>query len=189
VDAAPNRATKPSPSGAARYRHAVGYFKRKLDRKRSRDLVRQIRRDVPWDPDALTAWSVVPPKPPPKHSFLRFACAERHPVSGRRTGIFAAAYQLLDGTDLDSISETALRACVSWFEEHLPVPKTVHNEAAVFLFRSHAGQCTRRIWELVRLLCEQGIVCEMQVLRDPGTIVYQDAYQVAVVPRSGPSKL
>ena len=168
----------------------MGYFKRKLDRGRSRELVRRLRLDASWDPEPETPWeSVAVGGPPGQRRFLRFACAEIDCVSGRRTGIFTAVYELLRDAELDAVSRASLRQTLDWFEEHLPAPKHFHDDAAVFLFKSLAGECTSRIWELVRQLAEHGIRCEQQVFSDPGLIVYEDAYQVAVVPRSGPSAL
>jgi len=68
----------------------------------------------------------------------------------------------------------------------LPTPD-LDVEAAIFLFKSDAGECSRRIWNLVALLRETGLHVEMQRFENPGKIVYEDAYQIAVIPwRSQP---
>jgi hypothetical protein len=53
---------------------------------------------------------------------------------------------------------------------------------AVFLFKSDAIECTRRIWDLVHALRELDVHVEMQVFEKPGRIVYEDALQVAALP-------
>jgi len=139
--------------------------------------------------DDPPAWEVIPKSPPTKRCYLRFACAELDPDSGRRTGVFSAAYELVWGDELDAAAADALQAELEWFEENVPAPHRFDRPEAVFLFKSETTGCTSHIWELVRLLREHGVQCQMQVFRDPGTIVFEDRYQVAVLPRSGPSLL
>ncbi len=167
----------------------MGYFKRRRDRGRSRALIRRLAHESALDPDSLPTWEVVPSAPPTKRCYLRIACAEIHEYSGRRVGIFAAAAELEENDELDADTRAALDDVLDWFNEHLPVPTGFDVPAAVFLFKSSAGTVMSRIWELVHLLDEHGVPCEMQVFRDPGLIVYQDWSQVAVVPSAGPSDL
>ncbi len=171
------------------YRRTVGYFKRKVDRGRSRELVRRLESESSRSPETGPAWESVPARPPRAQCYLRFACTDFDPHSGRRTGIFTAAYDVVARPQLDAVSRAALKSTIRWFEKNVPAPRSVDNAAAIFLFKSGAGACTRRIWDLVRVLDENGIRCAMQVFRDPGLIVQEDEFQVAVIPRSGPSSL
>jgi len=160
----------------------MGYFRRKIDRARGRELIRRLEREFATDPRGSVEWEVVPPEPPRRRCYLRFACRDLDPDSGRRRGVFQASYGLLNGDTLDPVSRDLLAGVVRWFEQNLPVPWGFSDARAIFLFKSTAPDCVGQIWELVRLLREHGIDCAMQRVHDPGVIVFEDAYQVAVVP-------
>ena len=98
-------------------------------------------------------------------------------------GVFAAAGELLESGELEPDTARALQDVCDWFNDNLPVPGGIDRRDAVFLFKSNAVECTRRIWELVWILREAGFVAEMQKTTRPGRVVYEDAYQVAVVTR------
>jgi hypothetical protein len=160
----------------------MGYFKRRIDRGRARALLRRLDalHQADQEMGARPAWEAIPDEPP-KRCFIRFSVAARHPASGRRQGIFSAVHELLDDPAIDAETERALRDAMRWFNVLLPSPE-LEEEAAIFLFKSDAGECTRRIWTFVRILGEHGRFCEMQRSERPGRIVYEDEFQVAVVP-------
>jgi len=129
----------------------------------------------------LRTWQKIPDRPPRMSCFLRFATHERHPDSLRRTGIFAATHRVLEHADVDRALALRLRAHLDWFGVNLASPD-LDDGRAVFLFKSDAIECTRRIWDLVNALRELDVHVEMQVFEKAGRIVYEDALQVAVIP-------
>jgi hypothetical protein len=161
----------------------MGYLKRKLDRARIRNSVREA--EAAADPFSNRAWLAIPQSPPAERRFLRFATKRHHDVSGRREGIFSAAYRLCREGSLAEDEAADLHDLLDWFGSNLPTPPhDFDDHRAIFLFRSEAGECTQRIWDLVGLLSFHGVRCEMQEFTDPGLIVWDDEYQIAVVPSS-----
>ncbi len=158
----------------------MGYFKRKLDRGRSREQARRLH-DESVDGGPPSVWEAIPDRPPARETYLRFSVPDRHEKTGARTGIFAAAYAKLRDDDLDPGLRAHLEAIVEWFEENLPVPRSVGDRRAIFLFKSTAGESTTRIWDLVFSLRSAGVEAEMQCVDRPGKILYEDDYQVAVL--------
>jgi len=113
--------------------------------------------------------------------YIRFNTYRRDEDSGRRQGVFQAAYRLLDGGDLARDEWKAIRAALDWFKQHLPAPKDI-DPRAIFWFDATAGESTRHVWALVNLLREHGIESEMIRTDEPGEVVYRDAYQVGAIP-------
>lgn len=161
----------------------MGYFKRKLDRSRSQDLSRSLI-DRAVDADVRRVWEAIPESPPRKHCYLRFSIPKKHSESHCRVGIFSAAFELLIGGQLDQATWSSLRGALDWFNENLDAPDDLDEDSAIFLFKSDAGECIRRIWDLVWILRESGITSEMQRVERPGRFVYEDAHQVAAIPWS-----
>ena len=155
----------------------MGYFKRKLDRGRSRSLVRELN-DAAVDGKA---WLAIPDGPPPGPGFVRFSVNDLHEQSGRRRGIFCAAYDVLVSAETDPRHAKAVRAALGWFERELPIPD-LRNKRAIFLFKTEATACMKHIWTLSDALSHAGVWVQMQTIARPGRIVYQDAQQVAVLP-------
>ena len=155
----------------------MGYFKRKLDRGRSRRLVRALN-DAAVDGKA---WQAIPDGPPPGPGFVRFSVQERHAESGRRRGIFSAAYRVLRSPETDRRHAKTIDKALDWFRRELISPK-LRNARAIFLFRTEARDCMQHIWTLSDALSKAGVHVEMQTIARPGRIVYRDEQQVAAVP-------
>jgi len=112
---------------------------------------------------------------------VRFSIGEAHELSGRRKGIFAAAYDGIDDDSFDSVASVEVRTELAWFEKNLPVPR-IDVDEAVFFFDSDATRCANRVRHLARLLREAGRFVALQRLENPGRVVYEDDCQVAVIP-------
>ena len=162
----------------------MGYFKRKLDRGRSRRLVRALN-DAAVDGKP---WKAIPDGPPPAQGFVRFSVRELHAASGRRRGIFSAAYRVLRSEDTDPRHVKAVDKALEWFRRELHSPK-LRNSRAIFLFRAEARDCMERIWVLSDALSKAGVQVEMQTVTRPGKLVYQDEQQVAAIPWRDASEL
>lgn len=71
-----------------------------------------------------------------------------------------------------------------WFGTYLPVPPVVkRDDLALSWFRHDAGEPLRRARLLVAWLRSRGYPVETLQTRDPGEVLYRDAWQVAARPR------
>lgn len=119
-------------------------------------------------------------------AFVRFQTKIPDPDSGKPGGIFVAAYQLRDSNSLTRDEEAWLMACLAWFKMHLKVPECLSesvNRRAICWFKGDNRNAISRIWDLVAFLKEHDVFVDIIRTRDPGTIVYEDGYQVAAKPR------
>lgn len=163
----------------------MGYFKRKPDRGRSRELVRKLNEDGARS----LAWERIPERPTRRTRYLRFSTFRPHECSGRRMGVFHAAYDLLREERVDPDLRRRVRTLLDWFNVYLPAPAYLNEARAVFFFKTDVGRTVDRVWELAFELRDAGLLVEMQTLKRPGKIVYEDDYQVAVVPWRGVTTL
>lgn len=168
----------------------MGYFKRRVDRRRSAKATRAAERRAleaaeadegrEGGLDVWTIWEGPPLVRERRWPFLRFSIRERDDESHRQTGIFLAAGDLEDREERCEGREE-IREELDWFNENLPVPR-LDEPAAIFFFKADAVECTDRVWHLVRLIRDNGFEVVVQRHDRPGRIVYEDEYQIAVVP-------
>ncbi|MCL1635922.1 hypothetical protein M2650_14955 [Luteimonas sp. SX5] len=116
---------------------------------------------------------------------IRFTVLAIDRDSGRNQGILVAAHTLRDEGPLTATEHVELNACLSWFNEHLPLPSLLgeaEHRRAISWFKSGALEAIQRMWSLKRLLDSHG--CHVEVIRtaDPGVIVYEDDWQVVAKP-------
>lgn len=119
---------------------------------------------------------------------LRFTTLSADPDSGHRAGVLVAAHELRDEGDLTVDEHTELRLMLSWFNEHLFVPSLLNDHEhrrAISWFRENAHEPIQKMWSLKRLLETHGVHTEILRTREPGTIVYEDKYQVIAKPPKG----
>jgi hypothetical protein len=155
----------------------MGYFKRPIRRGRARQARLanlEPARDISianWAPcDLIKGTESV--------RFLRFAID--HPGIGK-VGLFRSADVLEEDCDFTPAVNSQLRSILNWFNENLPAPDHLPKRAVCW-FRSDATESLRRIRDLVELYRQADRFVWMQVARNPGRVVYRDAYQVAAVP-------
>ncbi len=121
--------------------------------------------------------------------FIRFVTATYREDSWQATGVFASL-RLLDGR-LEKHETKLVEETCDWFNAKLPCPPFERNLAdgwwtpqAVAWYQSHAQEMISRMWDLVAIMREHGIVVQILRTETPGRIVYRDAYQVvAETPR------
>lgn len=113
--------------------------------------------------------------------FLRFAVGRVDPDSHHPLGVFQAAYDLRNEHGRNSKVDRTLRPALNWFCENLTSPNDVADRA-IFWFKSDAGECVGRIWEIIRVLASHDLFVWMMRSKAPGRVVYEDAFQVAAVP-------
>jgi hypothetical protein len=117
--------------------------------------------------------------------FVRFVVGADTENAAWLTGVLTAARLLRDQGELYSYESERLEEIFDWFNEHLPCPpfgqKLRSGEwtpDTVAWFRSEAKEPVGRMWDIVAILKEHGIAVRMVTAERPGTIVYEDEYQV-----------
>jgi hypothetical protein len=155
----------------------MGYFKRPIRRgpaRQARLAYLEPARKVcvaDWKPCDLSGRSG-------SVRFLRFAID--HPGRGR-IGLFRSTEVLEEDCDFTPVVHSQLRSILKWFNKNLPAPRRLP-ENAVCWFRSDAADSLRKIRDLVELYRQADRFVWMHATRNPGRVVYRDAYQVAAVP-------
>jgi hypothetical protein len=121
--------------------------------------------------------------------FVRFVTGRVDADSGRRQGVFQAAYHLRTHGTLASFERDRLTAALDWFDEHLSKSSRLsrsrrpHRHAqAICWFKADAKQHLARIREIQHILDRHGVMVDMITSRRPGYIVYEDHAQVAAYP-------
>jgi hypothetical protein len=119
-----------------------------------------------------------------RHSYLRFVTPFIVARCSRRSGVFAAAYDLARLHTLEVAVRDGLKAELEWFQEHLPVPQrsAFCRGKGISWFKRDAQGCIRRLWKLVRLLRDHGVVVECIRTGKPGEIRYEDSLQIVAIP-------
>jgi hypothetical protein len=114
--------------------------------------------------------------------FLRFVITQIDDVSHKPQGLFQATYRLLESGDLSLAERDSVREVIIWFNKNLPSPRNMVASRAIFWFKSSAGECIKRMWELAYLLRHHGYLVEVEKCRELGNIIYRDEFQVSAYP-------
>ena len=116
--------------------------------------------------------------------YIRFQTALRCKMTARPLGIFYAAGHVKDSSLLPETTLDRLERALHWFNKNLKVPSLDdHAWRSIFWFRSEHQRLIANIWELVAIMREEGIAVRLCRTSSPGAIIYQDAHQIAAVPR------
>ena len=121
--------------------------------------------------------------------FIRFVVEERDRRSGRRRGVFQAAYALRSSGAMTKYEEARLADTLRWFDAHLEKPTQLarsrrpHRAAqAICWFKAGAAEHLGRIREVRHILDGYGVTVDAITTHRPGYIVYEDPFQVAAHP-------
>lgn len=121
--------------------------------------------------------------------FIRFVIAKRDPQSGRRQGLFYAAYELEETRLLSDHDLERLATVHRWFFENMDEPTRAAVSArphatamALSWFKETATEHVSKMRELQRILEDYGVHAETIRTRRPGYVVYEDAHQVLAQP-------
>ena len=117
--------------------------------------------------------------------FVRFVTALQDPESRSFTGLFVHVYEALESSRLMPHEEELLRERLDWFKMHLKVPACLSengNERAICWFKPEAHRPLDYAWDMIAVLREHGLHIEMIKTKDPGTILYEDGWQVVAKP-------
>jgi hypothetical protein len=117
--------------------------------------------------------------------FVRFVVGTDAENAAWLTGVITEARLLRDAGELYDYESERLEAIYDWFNEHLPCPpfgkkrrSGEWSQNAVCWFRTGAKGPIERMWDIVAILREHGVVVRMITTEKPGKIVYEDEFQV-----------
>jgi hypothetical protein len=117
--------------------------------------------------------------------FVRFIVGSDAENAAWLTGIITESRILRDGGHLYDYESELLEKTFAWLNEHLPCPpfgaKLRTGEwtsDAVSWFRAEAREPIGRLWDIVAILKEHGVPVRLVATDRPGTIVYEDMFQV-----------
>jgi hypothetical protein len=116
--------------------------------------------------------------------YVRFTIpshTERTPT-GAATGIFHAAWELTEDDRFEDWAYTMLDDEYQWFADHMPVPKELRLGRAICWFRPEAREAISHAWQMAKLVESVGVPVRVYRKVRPGTIVYEDDFQVAALP-------
>lgn len=160
----------------------MGYFRRKIRRKRCAEAIEAATQPVPQS--LLDFWHSAPDSPPPavrRSRFVRLAVGQRDPDSHQPQGVFAAACDVRDSAELVEAEQRELNDVFRWFNTNLPVPKQLPPQAICW-FKCQSQECIAHVWQIVHLLQSHGLAVWMMATERQGKVVYEDELQVAAVP-------
>lgn len=124
-------------------------------------------------------------------SYVRFQGTVRN-ARGAFPGIFVLVNGLAAGGELTPEQHRFWRAANDWYDAAYTNPshvdpsvydRTVH-PTAVAWFKSSARHLIERVDGYLEILTAHGVGWERLSSTDPGHVIYEDAVQVVVVPRS-----
>ncbi len=126
--------------------------------------------------------------------YVRFQSPLRN-ERGHFSGVFGLVNGLAQNGKLSPEQERFRRANNDWYNAAYPDPSTVdptvydhelHPGAAAW-FKSTSQDLIKRVDGYLEILAAHGIECRMIRSSNPGRIVYEDAYQIVVVPHESGS--
>ena len=121
--------------------------------------------------------------------FVRFVVHAKDEDSGRRTGVFSAAYELEESHALSEDESSRLGDILAWFGRHLPKPDRLaisvrpHRKAqAISWLKESAIEHVAQMHAMVMILEAHGLMVDRIRTKRPGYVVYEDEHQVAAYP-------
>lgn len=120
---------------------------------------------------------------------LRFVIDRVSPDSGRRLGIFHAAYAMRRGVEMPACERERLERLVGWLGRNTVRPprfalsRRPHaKEQAISWFRHTSLRHLAHARELANVLAANGVMVHEIRTRRPGYVVYEDDIQVVAYP-------
>jgi hypothetical protein len=119
--------------------------------------------------------------------FVRISVNATHEDSRQPLGILHAVRYLRDRKELTSSELARANAVFDWLYSHLEAPskRTLRsNPMAVSWFRIEAREHIKRVERLIPIVEAHGYVSKRRTSRNPGNVIYSDAFQVFAAPKS-----
>lgn len=118
-------------------------------------------------------------------TFVRIQAGYRGRL-GIEVGIFVAVDHLRRADRLSEEEEELYFDLDDWFRAHLPVPSFYADGNTVggvtWFKRSSSVEMRQRLAPLCRILDRYGVIWVAAESRDPGRVIYEDEFQVGVIP-------
>jgi hypothetical protein len=118
-------------------------------------------------------------------TFVRFQAPYRGRL-GVEVGIFVAVDHLRRANLLTEEEEEVYFDVDDWFKVHLPNPPFYDDGntagAITWFKRSSTEELRQRLHPLCHVLNKYGVLWHAAESADPGTIIYEDEFQVGVIP-------
>lgn len=130
--------------------------------------------------------------------YIRFIAKYFNQQIGREeTGIFRAADYVRDFSKIPAAEKKDLQKLIEWFDENLPVPefyddplKRTEDQNTYFWFKTGATEFLDQMNRLCEVVERNGIRVErLSAEKVPGSLVFEDYCQIAVVPSEDVSKI
>jgi len=119
-------------------------------------------------------------------TFVRFVVGKDGQQAHRLDGLFTESGRLRDSGCLEPYQADWLDQIFTWFNAELPCPPFRRDRIPVNGICWYRGSATRfisRMWDLAALLRDHGIPVRLLKTEDPGSILYEDPYQVVAFRR------
>lgn len=125
-------------------------------------------------------------------AYVRYESPVRHP-RGHFPGVFFLVNGLAREGKLTPEQERFRRANNDWYDAAYPTPSKVDSSVydpamtpgAVAWFKVSAAHLIERVPGYLEILEAHGVECREVRSSDPGRVVYEDDFQVVVVPHQG----
>jgi hypothetical protein len=116
--------------------------------------------------------------------YVRFTIPSdtNRPRGSVATGIIHAAWRLAEDHRFAPWAYELLREHIDWYNAHVPVPRDIRLGRAICWFRPEAREAISRAWQIAELVEAIGVSVRVYRKQRPGTIVYEDAFQVTALP-------
>lgn len=118
--------------------------------------------------------------------FVRFQAQYRGRL-GVEVGIFVAVDHLRRADRLTEVDEEIYFDIEEWFQVNLPVPPFYDDGntlgAVTWFKRSSTSDMRTRLEPLCQILDRYGVTWVAAASSDPGTMIYEDQFQIGVIPR------
>ena len=118
--------------------------------------------------------------------YVRFVILKQDHQSHSNQGVIQAAIELRDSGKLTTEEYNWLESELAWLRMHLKSPACLRkdgNDRAISWFHPRATRPIGKVRSIISLLKEHGVHVEMVKTDDPGTVIYEDGWQVVAKPR------
>lgn len=122
-------------------------------------------------------------------NYIRFSTFKNDDLSHRPQGIFQALFELKDEGHMQEHHLIHFENIVAWFNQNLEKPtqfsksRKKHAQfSGICWYKSSANIHINKMYELVQILKEHFIECDIIQTNKPGYIVYDDDYQIVAEP-------
>ena len=113
--------------------------------------------------------------------FVRFVVGTNREQPYNQTGVVAELRLLKESGDLPDYEEGHAKGLFNWLNENLPCPPFQENDwspDAISWFKDSSQEMIRVFRDIISILEQYGRPVRMITTKEPGTILYEDEFQV-----------